>query len=261
MAFNTSSLVLINSVVELIEKRENSMQYQKKLGSIGYPDLIIKKSNLKGKIPEMSYQYLENNMNAMKWHNLSSSKYSFFSIEKFIANKGWQFEFLDIDIGTGKSNNTDAIRKNYIEMDLNLPIPDHLYCSYDILIDSGSAEHCFNIGQVFENYFYMLKPGGVLVQYIPFYSPNHGFWSFNPTALFDLSRYNPIKIMFAELQSYKSYHHYFDDEKKLIKYSPLKRFSVQSDYLDGVVLFAFCYKKLSKSIFRYPIQAKYDAKA
>ena len=208
--------------------------------------LIKKNSLISGKINS----YLLENHPALKWHNLEPSLYSFFSIENYLKTQNWDFKYVDVQQGTGSS-------ANFISMDLNQPIPSDLYCSFDLLIDSGTAEHCFNVGKVFENYFHLLKPGGILLQYMPFHSPNHGFWSINPTAIYDLASCNPIKLLTCELQSFDNYRHYFDANPNILPFSKTGKFSINIDSLKGICLMFFAYKKVSKSIFRFPIQAKY----
>ena len=125
----------------------------------------------------------------LNWHRLSGQDYSCLSIEKYCENRGHSFNYLDINEGTGPSS---AFKR--IDLNISLIL---LYCQYDLVMDSGTAEHCFNIGQTFENYFHMLKPGGLLLQYIPFLSPNHGFWSANPTVVFDIASCNPQSFSHA----------------------------------------------------------------
>lgn len=251
MAFNLSFLAPLFSAKKTIESRNN--YDSRKIVSIGYPDLLFQNSDINKNIPLACHEFIENRPAAMKWHGLNPTGFSYFSIQKFFEAASWSFDYLDITQGTG----TDSC--GFIEVDLNQSIPSHLYSSYDILIDSGTAEHCFNIGKVFENYFHLLKPGGILFQYIPFLSPNHGFWSMNPTAIYDLASCNPIKVLDCKLLSFGSYENYFNNKADEIKFSPTGRFSVDRSLFGNTVLMFFVYKKYKKSIFRYPVQAKYRA--
>lgn len=212
---------------------------------------FFKNSDASQSISSQHYKFIEDRPEALKWHGLDSGQYSYFSIQKLFESESWGFDYLDIKQGTG----TDS--DGFIEVDLNHSIPSNLYSSYDILIDSGTAEHCYNIGKVFENYFHLLKPGGFLFQYIPFLSPNHGFWSMNPTAVYDLASSNPIKILDCKLLSFDSYKSYFNNKANSINFSPTGRFSIDSSLFTNTVLMFFAYKKYKKSIFRYPVQAKY----
>ena len=251
MAFNLSFLPPLLSAKKTVDNRLNSQGSVKKIVSIGYPDLLYKNSDLSKFISPEYHAYVEARPEAMKWHGLDADNYSYFSIQKLFENESWQFDYIDIKQGTG------ADSEGFIEVDLNNSIPSHLYSCYDLLIDSGTAEHCFNIGKVFENYFHLLKPGGFLFQYIPFLSPNHGFWSMNPTAVFDLASCNPIKVLDCKILSFDSYKSYFKNQANCIKFSPTGRFAIDQNHFSNTVLMFFVYKKYKKSIFRFPVQAKY----
>ena len=249
MAFNRSFIKPLIAAMRLISNREATLDTQKKMLSIGYPDLFLNNESIQS-LPQDAVKYTIENKKALKWHGLSDRQYTYLSIEQLVQEYKWSFEYLDIHPGTGDT-------QNYIQVDLNQPIPENLYCGYDLIIDSGSAEHCFNIAQVFENYFHMLKPGGILLQYMPFLSPNHGFWSINPTVIYDLAKDNPIKILECNLSAYSSYRHYFDNQAVQIPFSPVGRFTLDCASSQNIILMFFAYKKLAKSIFTYPIQSKY----
>lgn len=70
-------------------------------------------------------------------------------------------------------------------VDLNYPLPADLCGAFDAVLDPGTLEHCFNIGQAFRNVVQALKPGGFAVHTNPLSQANHGFWSINPTAYHD----------------------------------------------------------------------------
>ncbi|MBK9946885.1 MAG: hypothetical protein IPP12_06855 [Nitrospira sp.] len=52
----------------------------------------------------------------------------------------------------------DAIRRGNedVVMDLNHPAPENMCGRFDIIIDPGTLEHCFNIAQAFDNIDRML---------------------------------------------------------------------------------------------------------
>lgn len=66
-------------------------------------------------------------------------------------------------------------------VDLNQPLPEDLRHRFDLVVDTGTCEHCFNVAQAFVNSCDALAVGGVLVHAAPLTRINHGFWSFNPT--------------------------------------------------------------------------------
>ncbi|NUB46538.1 class I SAM-dependent methyltransferase [Fertoebacter nigrum] len=50
--------------------------------------------------------------------------------------------------------------------DLNLPVPAELQGRFDIVIDGGTTEHVFHIGQALDNCHALLKPGGLLLSFV-----------------------------------------------------------------------------------------------
>lgn len=88
----------------------------------------------------------------------------------------------------------DAIAHTGIEriVDLNEWVPD---IAADVVLDSGTLEHCFNIGRAFRSAAEMVNPGGLLFLTGPLYMLNHGYWTYNPCALFDGLGCNGFEIL------------------------------------------------------------------
>lgn len=70
--------------------------------------------------------------------------------------------------------------------DLNHPIPYSWHDRYDLVIDSGTHEHVFNIGTSLLSAAHLPRHGGLLIGALPFYSPNHGFYNINANCLAEL---------------------------------------------------------------------------
>ena len=79
-------------------------------------------------------------------------------------------------------------------VDLNQPLPEDLVQAFDLVVDTGTCEHCFNVGQAFANACNALDVGGVLVHAAPVTRINHGFWSFNPTVYPDFFEDNGFRL-------------------------------------------------------------------
>ena len=57
-----------------------------------------------------------------------------------------------------------------------------IYQSYDIVLDVGTVEHCFNIAQAIMNMAGLVKEGGFIIHENPHSGwGNHGFYNLNPT--------------------------------------------------------------------------------
>ncbi len=65
-----------------------------------------------------------------------------------------------------------------LPLDLNVPLPGRLLQAYDFLINPGTYEHCFNIGQAVVNGYYILVPGGISYHTGPVARHEHGFWNY-----------------------------------------------------------------------------------
>jgi hypothetical protein len=72
-------------------------------------------------------------------------------------------------------------------VDLNLPCD---LGRYDAVLDAGTTEHCFNIGQALINAASAVAPGGWIFHSPPLSMANHGFYNLNPTLLHDFYTQN-----------------------------------------------------------------------
>ncbi|MEO5893101.1 MAG: class I SAM-dependent methyltransferase [Ferruginibacter sp.] len=70
--------------------------------------------------------------------------------------------------------------------DMNYPVSDEYKERFDVVFDSGTLEHIFDISTSFRNVDFMLKPGGQMIIFSPASNMiDHGFFSFNPTLFHD----------------------------------------------------------------------------
>lgn len=75
---------------------------------------------------------------------------------------------------------TDAEGAPHVH-DLNFPVPDHLRERFDVVIDGGTTEHIFYIGQAIDSCYAMLKPGGLMLGYVACDGWfGHGFFQTGP---------------------------------------------------------------------------------
>jgi SAM-dependent methyltransferase len=77
---------------------------------------------------------------------------------------------------------------------LNDPIPR--MGTFDIITDFGTAEHVFNIGQLFASMHKLLNVGGILLFTSPCYGYiNHGFFNLHPLLFFDVAAANRYEVV------------------------------------------------------------------
>ena len=80
--------------------------------------------------------------------------------------------------------------------DLNTQLVDRGN-NYETVINHGTAEHIFNVANVFRLMHDQCKPGGLMIHESPFTGwIDHGFWNINPTVYFDLAHANAYKMVF-----------------------------------------------------------------
>lgn len=65
--------------------------------------------------------------------------------------------------------------------DLNKPVPASLRERFDLVIDGGTTEHVFHIGQALDSCHAMLKPGGIMMSFVAATGWfGHGFFQTGP---------------------------------------------------------------------------------
>jgi hypothetical protein len=60
-------------------------------------------------------------------------------------------------------------------------LPEDLHQRYALVVDAGTIEHCFNIGQAAMNIANLAAVGGFVMHANPLNMFNHGFYNLNPT--------------------------------------------------------------------------------
>jgi len=74
--------------------------------------------------------------------------------------------------------------------DLNRPLPNDLTARFGFLLDPGTTEHVFDVKAGLSNIVHALRPGGVVIHFVPTYSYNGGYISINPNVLHDFYEAN-----------------------------------------------------------------------
>jgi len=102
-------------------------------------------------------------------------------------------DYLAIDINT---------ELRAIAMDLNFILKDkyNYTTEFDYVTNNGTGEHIFDQRTVFENMHNLCKPGGIMINVLPF-APwfNHCFYSYHPGLFRDIAAANGYKWKFMWL--------------------------------------------------------------
>ncbi len=132
-------------------------------------------------------------------------------------------------------------------VDLNFPLPGDLARRFDLVVDTGTCEHCFNVGQAFANACEALAVGGMLVHAAPLTRMNHGFWSFNPTIYPDFFEDNGF-----ELQLLAGVTGTITQGFRPFNVEPFARFEAPP----GAALYVIAQRREVRAL-RWPVQRKY----
>lgn len=151
--------------------------------SLGYPDLLLSRSVMSEFIGGKTISTREDSAKIAQWHNVQLDE--IYESREFIKALGYE----DLDVFDLK-----ALRGEEIFMDLNQPLWPQYREKYSLVIDPGTCEHCFHVGQAIMNVAGMCEQGGYIVQGLPLNAYNHGFYSVSPTLVKDFYEDNGFEI-------------------------------------------------------------------
>ncbi len=195
--------------------------------SLGYPELLIHPQRVKeifGYEPTKFSKALQHG----KGYQIPETR-------EFMDRVVRSFECVDV----AKLQGTERVA------DLNYP---QNLGSFDVVIDPGTLEHCFNVGQAFMNAANAVKAGGRIMHIAPVSMLNHGFYNFCPTLYKDFYEQNGWTIELIEL--YESTDNHESAGSLVGKES--QRFPVLPEM--GIICIA---RRGEKRPLRYPQQGKY----
>ena len=86
---------------------------------------------------------------------------------------------------------------------------------YDLVINPGTLEHCFDVATAMFNAWRALRPGGAVLHVAPMTMLNHGFWNFSPTAIEDFASANGGRVVHIQAR---------DREARKVPIDPVRRF-------------------------------------
>jgi len=136
-------------------------------------------------------------------------------------------------------------------MKLDLNLPHDLGKKFDCIVNLGTAEHVFNIYQVFRSIHEWLNKDGIVIHHLPMYGEiDHGFYNFHPTFLYDLSlanNYHNIVVAKATMNDINCYPDRASFTKDILSIEKNKSYNILS-----------VIKKTSDECFKIPRQGFYD---
>ncbi len=197
---------------------------------LGYPDILT----IGDPPPDAERQSIA------KWHHWHGG---IEHAEHFFGRQSLTAEYWDVTKARGPETIVDlngafdCADPDYVE---------YLDRQFGLVVDPGTSEHIFNVGNVFALLAQICSIDGYIVHANPLSMGNHGFWSLHPTAYVDFYQANGFTIeMMAELSG--------PLEKRIIRAVPAtKRFAMA---MDAVMLCVA--KKVEDRPLVFPVQTKY----
>jgi hypothetical protein len=138
----------------------------------------------------------------------------------------------------------DAIAHDGREVVANLNEP-HDLGEFDLVVDAGTTEHCFNVAQAIVNASNAVKVGGRILHTNPVSMGNHAFYNFCPTLMVDFYRANGFELEFLEIRDRMG-------EGERVPFSTTERFKVGNNWA------MYCMaRRVERKPLVMPIQSKY----
>lgn len=152
--------------------------------SMGYPDMTFPIEPLREHLGEkiLQVKWREDSEAICKRHGLQ--KRNIPDAESVFEVIGCTLDVFDVVQERGTE----------IVVDLNYPVPENAVKQFDLCLDVGTLEHCFNAPQALFNMASLAKVGGWVLHENPFNWGNHGFWNLNPTLFVDFYEANGFEV-------------------------------------------------------------------
>lgn len=215
-------------------KLENNI----KVAALSYLDILVPEEKLKQSFPHLNSTNLEKRNDSdwiRKWHGISEI-YPIVETSSLFKNLGFDADFFDFE----KNRGFEKI------IDLNYPIASDYISKYDLVLDTGTLEHCFNVGTAFVNMCQLVANNGMIITASPVTKINHGFWNFSPCAYFDFFSQNNWKIL-----------HYQALARQKEGLVPVSADPDSRKPLPPEVVHFMVVKKMHNSTTAFPVQKKY----
>lgn len=238
MAIDTLYFGVMAPAIEIARRKLSNPDASMRVGCLSYPDLLITREQITQRYPRLAnanYEVREDCEKIRKWHSMPNLS-EIIETTDFFKKIGCIPDYFDFA----------KIRGSEIICDLNMPLSQMYQQQYDVVIDTGTLEHCFNVGIAFENMCRLARIGGIIISAAPMSKVNHGFWNFSPCAYENYFRQNYFDSLFLGAFARVG------SSLKQIDISANARQTVPAE----AVLIAVA-RRTAESTFKLPIQQKY----
>lgn len=140
-----------------------------------------------------------------------------------------------------------------LRLDLNQPIS--LDEQFDVVINHGTAEHIFDIAQVFRTMHDYCEAGGLMIHDIPFNGwIDHGFYCVQPTLFYDLAFTNNYEVTRVYMTDIRA-----PDVTRIEARQHIARL-LQAGQIPANAMLVVVLRKILDQPFRIPAQGYYAGK-
>lgn len=113
--------------------------------------------------------------------------------DNFDVARRWYKQMLDFSAIVA----IDYHGKDALPFDLNEPLPLPADEVFDVVINTGTAEHVFDQRQLFRTIHERTARGGLIIHAVPWKGwIDHGFYCYQPTFFIDLARANRYELLY-----------------------------------------------------------------
>jgi hypothetical protein len=175
-------------VLNVLRQIRPHLPPEPKICCLGYPDVMVSAEQAEqylGAEVAARLAYRPDSASIIAWHALEAHLDRVIDAQSLFEVMGMQLTVVDLVASRGGER----------IVDLNEALPADLADAFDIVLDAGTMEHCFNVGQAVRNILAMAKVGGFVIHMNPMTMINHGFFNFSPTFYHDFYGQNGHQLM------------------------------------------------------------------
>jgi len=228
-------------VLSVLQQIRPHLPPEPKICCLGYPDVLVSTEQAQqylGAEAAARLAYRADSASIIAWHALEAHLDRVIDAESLFEVMGMKLTVVDLVASRGGER----------IVDLNEPLAADLVDAFDIVLDAGTMEHCFNVGQAVRNILAMAKVGGFVIHMNPMTMVNHGFFNFSPTFYHDFYGQNGHQLMApicgVSVNGTKIIHHKIDHTRR-------QRVS------DSITMLLSVARKQNDSVPIWPMQSKY----
>ena len=175
-------------VLSVLQQMRPHLAAGAKICCLGYPDVMVSTVQAQqhlGAETAARLQYRADSDAILNWHGMKPHLDRVIDAQSLFDAMGLELTVVDLVASRGGER----------ILDLNGPLEADLAGGFDIVLDAGTMEHCFNVGQAVRNILDMAKVVGFIIHQNPMTMINHGFFNFSPTFYHDFYGHNGHQLM------------------------------------------------------------------